>query len=98
MKNYYDLTNKEKGKYIDEFKKTPGGKSSFDSRAKSLIGAIIMFVLGVILSFFFEDSSEVMNTITAFTLIAFCLALIYCTSFEISFCSWLKIKHDIKRW
>ena len=98
MKTYYDLTNQEKDKYIDEFKKTPGGISSFKSRACSIILAFFMFALAVVLSFNFEDGSEVMTTIEAFGMIALCLALIYSISFEFSFCSWLKIKHNIRRW
>lgn len=44
MKTYYDLTSKEKDKYIDEFKKTPGGKILFNNRRWLIIFTTIFLI------------------------------------------------------
>lgn len=101
MKTYYDLTSKEKGKYIAEFKKTPGGKSLFERRAFLIILALIFYFGIGLLSIYEEEANLVVSqfeTIENFAGFMIILAIAYSTYFEINFTSWLKNKHDIKRW
>lgn len=101
MKTYYDLTSKEKGKYIDEFKKTPGGKNLFETRAVLIILTAIIYIGVMALSIYAEESSIAINKMGAiedFAGFMIILTILYSTYFNINFTSWLKNKHDIKRW
>ena len=101
MKTYYDLTSKEKGNYIDEFKKTPGGKSLFETRAVLIILTAIIFVGVIILSIYTEETSSMMDKlelIEKYATFMLVFTIAYSTYFNINFTSWLKNKHEIKRW
>lgn len=101
MKTYYDLTSKEKGKYIDEFKKTPGGKGLFETRAILIILTAIIYIGVMILSIYEEESNLVLSQFEAienFGGFMIVLTITYSTYFNINFTSWLKNKYDIKRW
>lgn len=101
MKTYYDLTSKEKGKYIDEFKKTPGGKSLFETRAILIILTAIIYIGVMALSIYEEEAKIVISeieTIENFAGFMIVLTIVYSTYFNINFTAWLKNKHEIKRW
>lgn len=101
MKTYYDLTSKEKGKYIDEFKKTPGGKTLFEARAIYIILTVIVYVVVVGLSIYEEETGTMINymeSIENFAGFMIILTIVYSTYFNVNFTSWLKNKYDIKRW
>lgn len=101
MKTYYDLTNKEKSKYIDEFKKTPGGKDLFGWRAFFIILTAIILVVVVALSIYEEEAKIViseMELIENFCGFIIGLTIVYSIYLNINFTGWLKNKYDIKRW
>ena len=101
MKTYYDLTSKEKGNYIDEFKKTPGGKSLFETRAFLIILTAIIYIVVIVLSIYAEETNKLLDKIDLiekYATFMIVMTILYSTYFNINFTSWLKNKHDIKRW
>lgn len=101
MKTYYDLISKERDKYMDEFKNTPVGKDLFKTRAILIVLTSIILVGVMVLGIYLEETNSVINNLekmenfAGFMLI---FNIIYSVYFNINFTSWLKNKHNIKKW
>ena len=89
MKTYYDLTSKEKKAFLDEFKKTPGGKNIFITQ---IIVNFLFSLLSLILTFEYSES------IFSYYLFILFIPLVYDIYVDIMFSCWLKNKHNIRRW
>ena len=89
MKTYYDLTSKEKKEYLNEFRKTPGGKSIYI--AQVIINCLFSF-LTLFLTIVYSKS------IFNYYLFILLFPVVYDIYVDILFSCWLKNKHDIKRW
>lgn len=101
MKTYFDLSNKEKDKYMYEFKKTPGGKNLFEVRVILIILTVIIYIGVSALSIYGEETNSVINNLSKiedFAGFMILLTIVYSTYFKINFTSWLKNKYEIKRW
>ena len=93
MKTYYDLTKEEKQKYVKEFKKTPVGKDMNIKRTIVNLVTTIIVILFLVIDVYYET-----NLYTSILFFVFLIDFINETYFNINFTSWLKNKHDIKRW
>ena len=93
MKTYYDLTKEEKQKYVKEFKKTPVGKDMNIKRFIVNLVTTTIVILFLVIDIYYET-----NLYTSIFFFAFLINFINETYFNINFTSWLKNKHDIKRW
>ncbi len=102
MKTYYDLKKEEKKDYEKEFKKTPGGKSMNEHLIIAGIVSSLFFILDLIVVVMLPSDTYNYDAICGVTNILFWVSFLveiaYNTYFQICFCSWLKNKHDIKRW
>ncbi len=99
-KTYYDLTDVEIKEYLNEFKKTPGGKT-INLVSNIFYAVIIIFTICVIaltlLSMKYDKDCNVILSVIQFTILFISVCVVYFYQ-NICFSSWLKHKHKIKRW
>lgn len=106
MKNYYDLTKKERDNYLKEFKKSPVGKEMNFRKICILIITFACWIIGGFVSGLQDGSGTVVARETeifigSMAMLALFGLLIYSgfTAYmNINFTAWLKNKYDIKRW
>lgn len=96
MKTYYDLTKKERGEYLKEFKKTPVGKEMKMTLNLSFFAFLAFIILeSVFVSFGYNEYG---NFFDVASWVAIGLSILYEIFIDINFTAWLKNKYDIKRW
>lgn len=102
MKTYYDLTREERKNYEKEFKKTPGGKEMNRTLLCIEIPTTLIIILEIVINCIgpkkihnYDGISELLNILFW---VGFIIEIFYTIYFKICFSSWLKNKHDIKRW
>lgn len=103
MKTYYDLTRKEREKYLDEFKKTPVGKEYNQNSKLIFVIASILLGISIFISCLTSDiTSDKVNLfvdwIGTLGFLVFIIYDVYLIYINVNFTSWLKNKYDIKRW
>ena len=100
MKNLYELSQKDKNKYRDEFNKLDYAKRLYMPRvvsaivvAISIFGYNFMEIMKEEESINFGEFPEFLFSIGVFAIISF---LIYQIIYNVSFYRWMKIKKDIE--
>lgn len=98
MKNYFDLEKEDIKKYKMEFVKTPGGKRLYTLEKIFLILVLVIIAVYFIVTGTQEVSNLVTRQLDVMVIGLLIITLVYDAYFNFNFCSWLKNKHNIKRW